>query len=152
MDDARRVHGEDLRVGVIQEHVEAMDVVAHVGALLRERVLDHLPEAGGGEVPPRVYADAGGDGRDFDRDLQPVAELPRLVLAGEAARVHDEPLAVHNLHVRRGRREHDLALGDLEAMLLPIDPDLFLQAKAQPGAPCQGLRHARSLSRLSAQL
>jgi hypothetical protein len=30
---------------VIQKHVEAMDVVAHVGALLRERVLDHLPTA-----------------------------------------------------------------------------------------------------------
>jgi len=34
VDDPRRVHGEDARVRVIREHVEAVDVVAHVGALL----------------------------------------------------------------------------------------------------------------------
>jgi hypothetical protein len=46
VDDGGRAHGKDARIRVIREDVAAVGVVAHVGALLRDRVLDYLAEAG----------------------------------------------------------------------------------------------------------
>src|SRR3954462_12770017 len=66
-----------------------------------------------------------GDSRDIERGLQTVAELPSLVLTSETTRIHDEPLAIHDLQVRRRRREHHLAPRDHQAMLVCIDPDLL---------------------------